>query len=643
MIIMIDQDGILGNAHGILLKKSPLEATASANEDGDFSLGTYVKKGVRKFLEKDNTPVTRLTLIAHSGFDKEGFQYFGGFLAKEFAYKLIDKLKEAEQNQKGYIQNLTSIDLIGCTVGCVFPNGECYAAKVAQILLKNGYNIPLKAFTNRVLPQPKSIVSMRITAEENEISLRGFPNSTMEKEYSEYIDQIEEIDGEKDVELENLAEEDEKLHRAEEELENYIKTISQTYAEKKSQYDASITLINKEYQETIAKKDDLKNQYNTALNKLNQTSQSLQEKISEAEGELINLDKKLSTEEIEAMVKSISETAKQANSKWKGEAAVLNEKVDKIITTPGTSETEKVKAIMDSIERTVKAIRSHFFSGRRSTTANAFQDVVDDKENVKSFNSLKSIITTIHKDALANNSKWKKTTKKLIDSMAEIDSKTASEKDKLTKALEKIDNASKDIRSHFFGGKGSTTATRLERILAKQDHYFDYAEKRDNISTLKARLEETKNKINQLNERTMQKANSLQQKIDSLKDTATKKKVELDQFKREAGDTKDAKETKVSSLKKNVAQLEGKINTLTEKMAVLERKKLTCIKEIVRTNDIRGELDKHPACNFTAQIKLRPAQAAKRVGFFAAPGQSSATAPTSTATPTPGTRGQQPA
>lgn len=79
----------------------------------------------------------RVTFYGHS----DG-EYFGGgqvyYTAEEFSKHLLEILQTSP--------DIREIDLLACNVGAFDKNGECYASKIREILLKNGYDIRVNTF-----------------------------------------------------------------------------------------------------------------------------------------------------------------------------------------------------------------------------------------------------------------------------------------------------------------------------------------------------------------------------------------------------------------------------------------------------------------------------------------------------------------
>jgi len=274
-------------------------------------------------------------------------------------------------------------------------------------------------------------------------------------------------------------------------------------------------------------------------------------------------------------VKSVLEEATKSNSKWKNKAEALSQKIE-TINVSQASEEEKLIASMKEIEKTVKEIRSNFFSGRKSSTANALQDLMDNKENTHSFNSLKTLLETINKDATTNNSKWQSKTRELIEKVNVIATSSRSEQEKLNEAFALINHSAKDIRDHFFGGSGSTIATRLEKILEKKQSYFNCAAEKETLSRKKEELEAFKDRPD---------VKKLTSEHDKLKQKLNEVAGEL------------------NPLKKQEEKLTQTLLGVNQQIIAAKKKMDSFAVEIACTDNVRKHLDTHSECNFTQPVK----------------------------------------
>lgn len=134
MIILLSSDQsvmhIAQELHTLFQDEIALRLEQITNKDYDLSLCS----------EK---PVQRLTILghAHSGL-------YGGMNADSVVEHIIQILETNEQKSPDFIKNLEAIDLIGCELGFVSSTEKSFALQVAEQLLKKGYQVPIKAFTD---------------------------------------------------------------------------------------------------------------------------------------------------------------------------------------------------------------------------------------------------------------------------------------------------------------------------------------------------------------------------------------------------------------------------------------------------------------------------------------------------------------
>ena len=135
MIILLSTDqkvmDIARKLHTLFQDEIALLLEQITNIDYDLSF----------FSEK---PLKRLTILghAHSGL-------YGGMNADSFAEHIANILETNEKASPGFIANLEAIDLIGCELGFVSSTAKSFALQVAEQLLKKGYQVPIKAFTDK--------------------------------------------------------------------------------------------------------------------------------------------------------------------------------------------------------------------------------------------------------------------------------------------------------------------------------------------------------------------------------------------------------------------------------------------------------------------------------------------------------------
>lgn len=149
------------------------------------------------------------------------------------------------------------------------------------------------------------------------------------------------------------------------------------------------------------------------------------------------------------------------------------------------------------------------------------------------------------------------------------------------------------------GGKGSTIAARLEKILEKKEDYLSYAKAQ----------EELKEKIIQ-------------------KETALKKLAEGPKIKSLASDLQKGKATvanidsELQLLNQKAQVIEKEIKELDKKLANTEKIRVSFTKEVASTDNVRDYLDTHRECNFTEREKvqqLKNNESHKKFGFFQTP------------------------
>ncbi|WP_028389546.1 hypothetical protein [Legionella fairfieldensis] len=571
MIIMLDADNTIIKAKDIIKGNDSVEKVQRTRE-GNYTL----RAKNHKFLtENEGKPVTRITFIGHSAYEEEtGIQCYGGYAAEDFSDLLIERLNQANDSsgrEKGFTQNLIAIDLIGCFPGYVSPAGKSFAGEVAERLLKAGYDIPVNAFTNRNLPEPHAIFSMisMPCVEEGKLYIRGFSSPDYQEKYNKMKVVIAGIINDRDADNYNLAE------------------ITETIRLKEEEKGA----LEKKYTVVESKMHEMQGQY-----------ESIKKEIKELEDKIkINDKKNFSREELANQVKSVVKYADNTNSKWKDKVGVLYKEIEQINSSQKT-EKEKSNATMAMIERTINNIRSHFFTGRGSTTASLLQDIIDNKENDNSFNSLKSLLTAIQQDATIRQSKWKAKTDDLLVKINSIAQSDKNEHEKFTKAFELIKHTSKDIRGHFFGGKRSTVATRLEKILEKKDRYFSQAIEQDDLHN---KLLAKQHELNEL------KTGS---EVKNTKISASKLKKNIDIL-----------EGEIQRLKPDEQTFKQKVKGLNKKIEEATARMVSFAINIVCTDNVRNYLDSHPECNFTQAVKDRrlkkdrTIQNSGQAGFFQQP------------------------
>ena len=535
--------------------------------------GNYTLLGTRKsFLtEHEDKPVTRLTFIGHSAYeDGTGVQCYGGYEVEDFSDLLIARLKEANESsgkKNGFTDNLTHIDLIGCLTGYVSPTGKSFAGRVAERLLEAGFNIRVNAFTNRNLPKPhavSSLISMP-SVEEGKLYIRGLSSPAKQEKYDQMKGVIAAAIEKKEYKGCELAELMEKFTVK----KNEKKAVEEKHA-----------LVKNEMEQ-------MQGRYNSLTKEI----KALEEKLK------VHNAKEFSSKKLQDSIESVVDYAKKSKSKWQDKAVSLAQEIGQINSSQ-QSEQEKSISIMKAIERTVKDIRSNFFSGRKSTTASALQDVMDNKENVTSFSSLKSLLNTIGQDAIDNNSKWKNKTRNLLLKIDAIDP-SKDEKTKLQEALALIDLTAKDIRGHFFGGAGSTIATRLEKILEKQDKYLAHATDQDAI-----------------NRELLQKKSELQ-----ALQTSPQIKVLKEEHQKLETNLKNL-EGDIQSIRQQARGVAREIKGLDKQIDEDKKKMLSFAVEVACTDNVRHFLDSHPECNFTQSAQEKQLKSSHvirnsgRVGFF---------------------------
>jgi hypothetical protein len=570
MIIMLDADKTVIKTKDLIKGKDQVEKVQRTRD------GNYTLLGTRKSLltEHEDKPVTRITFIGHSAYEEgTGVQCYGGYEVEDFSDLLIARLKEANESsgkKNGFTDNLTHIDLIGCFTGYVSPTGKSFAGRVAERLLEAGFNIRVNAFTNRGLAKPHAVSSMisMPSIEEGKLYIRGFSSPAKQEKYNQMKEVIAKAIEKKEYKGCELAE-----------------LIEKFTAKKKEKKEA-------EEKHTLAKNEMAKMQ--GRHDSLTKEIKALEEKLNAHNA------KEFSSEKLQTSIESVVDYAKKSKSKWQDKAVSLAQEIGQINSSQ-QSEQEKSSAMMEAIERTVKDIRSHFFGGRRSTTASALQDVMDNKENVTSFSSLKSLLNTIEQDAIDNNSKWKNKTRDLLLKINAID-QSKDEKSKLREALALIDLTAKDIRGHFFGGSGSTIATRLEKILEKQDKYFAHAKEQE-----------------ALNRELLQKKSELEK----LK-TSPRIKVLKEEDKRLTTSLEDL-DKDMQSLRQQAKGVAREIKILDKQINEDKKKMVSFAVEVACTDNVRHFLDSHPECNFTQSAQEKQLKSTRvirnsgRVGFFQPP------------------------
>lgn len=568
MIIMLDADKTIIKTKELIKGKDQVEKVQRTRD------GNYTLQGTRKsFLtEHNNKPITRITFIGHSAYEEgTGVQCYGGYEVEDFSDLLIARLKEANESsgkKNGFTDNLMHIDLIGCLTGYVSPTGKSFAGRVAERLLEAGFNIRVNAFTNRSLPQPHAVSSMisMPSVEEGKLYIRGFSSPAHQEKYDQMKVVIAKDIEEKECKGCELAE------------------LMEKFAAKKNE--------KKEKQEKHKIVQDEMEKMQGRYNSLTKEIKVLEEKLK------THNTKKFSSEKLQDSIESVVDYAKKTKSKWQAKAVSLDQEIRKINSSQ-QPEQEKSSVIMKAIERAVKDIRSHFFSGRKSTTANALQDVMDNKENITSFSSLKSLLNTIGQDAIDNNSKWKNKTRDLLLKIDVIDQSSKDEHTKLQEALALIDLTAKDIRGHFFGGSGSTIATRLEKILEKQDKYLAHAREQEAFTK---ELLQKKSELEKLQ-------TSPQIKI--LKDDKQKLKTSLEDLEKD-----------IQSIGQQGRRVAREIRGLDKQIDEGKKKMVSFAVEVACTDNVRHYLDSHPECNFTQPAQEKQLKSnhvirnSGRVGFF---------------------------
>lgn len=132
--------------------------------------------------EKNEGSLKRITCIGHGGIGT-----YGGYDADTFSDEIIRSLKNYAKQDESVKKTLTTIDLLGCMVGCDNGKDEAFALKVAKkvnlSLKKDGFQeIQVKAVTNLMLPDKPPFYSLYFGLTEfmNEdkpsFSVRGTPS-----------------------------------------------------------------------------------------------------------------------------------------------------------------------------------------------------------------------------------------------------------------------------------------------------------------------------------------------------------------------------------------------------------------------------------------------------------------------------------
>ena len=133
MFIALTRDQATQNSIRRLLKQFPGEMVQTLNQiiRSDHDLPSL----------KEN-PITRITVLGHAD---QGL--YGGMDSETFSDRLIHILKKNDEASPGFSNGLEAIDLLGCELGFINAETQSYAMEVATHLQKNGYAIPIQAFT----------------------------------------------------------------------------------------------------------------------------------------------------------------------------------------------------------------------------------------------------------------------------------------------------------------------------------------------------------------------------------------------------------------------------------------------------------------------------------------------------------------
>lgn len=132
-------------------------------------------------------PIKRITVLGHAENN-----IFGQWTAQECANYIKYLLQLNEEKTPGFIRQLEAIDFLGCEVGNINKEGQGYMIDVAEYLGAHYIDIPLYAFTPRVLDseqQPFYGTLLRKCAEEPVWDFLAFTTEADENSYFEKVDE----------------------------------------------------------------------------------------------------------------------------------------------------------------------------------------------------------------------------------------------------------------------------------------------------------------------------------------------------------------------------------------------------------------------------------------------------------------------
>lgn len=132
-------------------------------------------------LEKDGSLPKRMTFLGHAT-----QKYFGGHTASIFTTLIINQIEKAALVDPQIKTSLAEIDLLGCRLGLMGGNGRCFASDVANALQKAGYNLAVRAISNRGLPEASTWHSMifSYSSRTEQFYARGFKDEETREQYN---------------------------------------------------------------------------------------------------------------------------------------------------------------------------------------------------------------------------------------------------------------------------------------------------------------------------------------------------------------------------------------------------------------------------------------------------------------------------
>jgi len=158
------------------------------NEALSTSFQLLDRKTKRMLTEPDGSPIRRLTIVGHGGTLK-----YVNFTPEVFSENFIRELNKLSRED---IEQIHSIDLLGCFPGMLTSYGTSFAGTFVQKLVESGYHhIQIKAFTNMsvIKPHPIQSLMLEFIHVTQEIRSVGIKTEDEVREYSVIGQQIAEL------------------------------------------------------------------------------------------------------------------------------------------------------------------------------------------------------------------------------------------------------------------------------------------------------------------------------------------------------------------------------------------------------------------------------------------------------------------